>query len=108
MKKDVTMTRWNERPADQGLHEIYLSTAKWNESYYKDEGFDAMLGQARRELDFDKRKALYVGAQEHLLDTAGTLIPYHVTKLVGTTSRVQNLDPVENMSIRWFKITVDE
>lgn len=108
MKKDVTMTRWNERPADQVLHEVYLSTAKWNESYYKDEGFDALLGQARRELDFDARKAIYVKAQEHLFDTAGTLIPYHVTKLVGTTSRVKNLDPVENMSIRWFKITVDE
>ncbi|GMG85100.1 ABC transporter substrate-binding protein [Paralimibaculum aggregatum] len=108
MKKDVVVTRWNERPADQALHEIYLSTAKWNESYYKDEAFDAMLADARRELDFDKRKALYVKAQEHLQETAGTLIPYHVTKLIGVTSRVQNLDPVENMSIRWYKITVAE
>jgi peptide/nickel transport system substrate-binding protein len=108
MKKDAVMTRWNERPADQALHEIYLSTAKWNESYYKDDGFDTMLAEARRELDFEKRKAIYVKAQEHLQETAGTLIPYHVTKLVGATSRVKNLDPVENMSIRWFKITVDE
>jgi peptide/nickel transport system substrate-binding protein len=108
MKKDVVMTRWNERPADQALHEIYLSTAKWNESYYKDDGFDAMLAEARRELDFDMRKAIYVKAQEHLQETAGTLIPYHVTKLIGATSRVKNLDAVENMSIRWYKITVDE
>lgn len=108
MKKDAVMTRWNERPADQALHEIYLSTAKWNESYYKDDGFDAMLAEARRELDFDKRSAIYVKAQEHLQETAGTLIPYHVTKLIGATSRVKNLDPVENMSIRWYKITVDE
>ncbi len=108
MKKDAVMTRWNERPADQALHEIYLSNAQWNESYYKDEGFDAMLAEARRELEFDKRRAIYVKAQEHLQQTAGTLIPYHVTKLVGATSRVKNLDPVENMSIRWYKITVDE
>lgn len=108
MKKDVVMTRWNERPADQALHEIYLSTAKWNESFYKDEALDAMLAEARRALDFDQRKAIYVQAQEHLQDTAGTLIPYHVTKLIGATARVKNLDPVENMSIRWHKITVDE
>ncbi len=108
MKKDVTMTRWNERPADQALHEIYLSTAKWNESYYKDEAFDALLAEARRELDFDKRKAIYVKAQDHLLETAGTLIPYHVTRLMASSSRVKNLDPVENMAIRWYKITVDE
>jgi len=107
MKKDVSATRWNERPADQVLHEVYLSTAKWNESYYKDEAFDALLAAARRELDFDKRRALYVQAQEHLWETAGTLIPYHVTRLVGVSSRVKNLDAVENMSVRWHLITVD-
>ena len=66
-----------------------------------------MLASARRELDFAKRKGLYVKAQEHLQETAGTLIPYHVTKLVGTTARVRNLDAVENMSIRWHLVTVD-
>ncbi len=108
MKKDVSATRWNERPADQALHEIYLSTAKWNESYYKDPAFDALLAEARRELDFDKRKALYVAAQEHLWETAGTLIPYHVTRLVGVSARVDNLDAVKNDAVRWHMITVDD
>ena len=67
MNKTVSATRWNERPADQALHEIYLSSARWNESFYKDEAFDALLATARRELDFDKRKALYAKAQAHLL-----------------------------------------
>ncbi len=107
MKKDVAATRWNERPADQALHEIYLSTAKWNESYFKDENFDQLLAAARRELDFDKRKTLYVKAQEHLWENSGTLIPYTVTKYVGTTARVNNLDPVKNDAVRWHKITVD-
>ena len=62
MQKTISATRWNERPADSALHEIYLSTAKWNESYYKDDAFDALLGDTRRELDFNKRKALYVKA----------------------------------------------
>ncbi|WP_368344423.1 ABC transporter substrate-binding protein [Pelagovum sp. HNIBRBA483] len=107
MKKDVSATRWNERPADQALHEIYLSTAKWNESYYKDEAFDAMLADARRELDFEKRRAIYVAAQEHLLETSGTLIPYTVTRLVGVSSRVSNLDEVKNDAVRWHMITVE-
>ena len=67
----MSATRWNERPADQALHEIYLSSARWNESFYKDEGFDTLLATARRELDFGKRKALYAKAQAHLLETAG-------------------------------------
>ncbi|WP_371228034.1 ABC transporter substrate-binding protein [Roseovarius sp. 2305UL8-3] len=107
MQKDAVTTRWNERPADQALNEIYLSTAKWNESFYKDPAFDALLAQARQELDFDKRRALYVKAQEHLWETAGTLIPYHVTRLVGTTSRVDNLDAVENNAVRWHLVTVN-
>ena len=35
------MTRWNQRPADQALNEIYHSSAKWNESLYKNAAFDA-------------------------------------------------------------------
>ena len=107
MKQDVAATRWNERPADQAFHEIYLSTAKWNESFYQDAEFDAMLAAARRELDFDARRAIYVQAQEHLSETSGTLIPYTVTRLVGVSSRVSNLDEVKNDAIRWHLITVE-
>ena len=107
MKKDVAATRWNERPADQALHEIYLSTARWNESYFKDESFDAMLASARRELDFDSRNAIYQSAQEYLWENGGTLIPYTVTKLIGVSSRVNNLDAVKNDAVRWHMITVD-
>lgn len=106
MQKTISATRWNERPADSALHEIYLSTAKWNESYYKDADFDALLGKARRELNFDKRRALYVQAQEHLYQTAGTLIPYHVSKLYVMGANVNGIDAVENHSIRWHKVTV--
>ena len=108
MKQTVTATRWNQRPADQALHEVYLSSAKWNESYYRDPAFDKLLASARRELDFGKRKALYEGAQQHLFETAGTLIPYHVTRLVGTTARVKDLDAVENMAVRWHLVRVED
>ena len=64
MKKDVAMTRWNQRPADQALNEIYHSGAKWNESLYKNPKFDAIFGMARKELDFEKRKAMYQAAQK--------------------------------------------
>ncbi|MDD9855789.1 MAG: ABC transporter substrate-binding protein [Gammaproteobacteria bacterium] len=106
-KKDVVATRWNERPADQALHEIYLSTAKWNESYYNAPAFDRLLAAARRELDFDKRRALYVRAQEMLWENSGTLIPYTVTRNVGATARVKNLDAVKNEAVRWHRITVE-
>lgn len=107
MNKDIAATRWNERPADQVLHEVWHSSAKWNESFFKDEAFDKLLADARRELDFDQRKALYVAAQEYLWENGGTLIPYHVTRLVGVSARVSNLDSVVNDAVRWHLITVD-
>ena len=101
------MTRWNERPADSVLHEVYHSGAKWNESFYKSESFDKNLADARAELNFSKRKAAYINAQKTLWEESGTMIPYHVSRLVVTTSRVKNLDEVENFSIRWHLVSVD-
>ncbi len=106
MKKPVAMTRWNERPADSILHEAYHSEAKWNESYYKSASFDKNLADARGELNFSKRKAAYINAQKTLWEESGTMIPYHVSRLVVTSSRVKNLDEVEYFSIRWHTLSV--
>ncbi len=107
MKKAVAMTRWNERPADSALHEIYHSGAKWNESYFKNPDFDKNLADARGELDFNKRKAAYQNAQKTLWEQSGTMIPYHVSRLVVTSSKVKDLDEIEFFSIRWHKVKVD-
>ena len=84
-----------------------MSTAKWNESFFKDSAFDELLATARRELNFEKRKALYVKAQEHLYENAGTLIPYTVTMNIGSASRVKNLDTAIEAAVRWHLVTVD-
>ncbi len=108
MQKDAVGTRWGERPADQALNEIFRSDAKWNESFFKDLTFDAMLDIASQELDFDRRRALYIGAQKYLFDNSGTLIPYHVTQLVGLSTRVRDLDAVKNDTIRWHLVSVTD
>ena len=108
MKKPVAMTRWNERPADSILHEAYHSGAKWNESFFKNAAFDKNLSDARGELNFSKRKKAYQNAQKTLWEESGTMIPYHVSKLVITSSRVKNLDDVEVFSVRWHKLKVTD
>ena len=107
MQKDAVGTAWAERPADQALNEIYRSDAKWNESYFNDPTFDGMLDIASQELDFNRRRALYIGAQRYLYDNSGTLIPYHITQLVGLSTRVRNLDEVKNDAVRWHLVEVD-
>lgn len=107
MKKEAVMTRWNDRPADAVLNEVYRSGTQWNESGFSDPEFDAILDKARSELDYDKRKALYVAAQDYLWEKGGTLVAYHVVDNVASTSRVKNLDQVENFMIRWHLVKVD-
>lgn len=79
MVEPVAMTSWSERPADQILNEDYRSGASWNETYYNNPAFDALLDQARAELDFDKRKGLYGDAQRILFEDGGAMIPYHIS-----------------------------
>lgn len=107
MKKPAFMTRWNERPADAMLNEIYRSTSRWNESGLKDAAFDALLDSARREIDFAKRRALYIQAQHHLRDQGATLVAFHVKLNVGLTARVKDLDAADNFAIRWHRVKVD-
>ena len=89
------------------MHEIYHSGAKWNESYFKNASFDKNLADARGQLDFAKRKAAYQNAQKTLWEESGTMIPYHVSRLVVTSSKVKDLDEIEFFSIRWHKVKVD-
>lgn len=107
IKKDAVMTRWNDRPADAIMNEVFRSGTRWNESRFADPKFDAMLDAARRELDFDKRKARYIEAQEYLRANSGTLVAFHATVFAGVSARVKDLDPVEYLSIRWHTVKVD-
>jgi len=67
-----------------------------------------LLEAARAELDFERRRALYVKAQEYLAKNSGTLIPFHVTQLVVLSNRVTHFDPVPNDALRWHLVTVME
>ncbi len=76
-------------------------------AWFKSKRFDKNLADARGQLDFAKRKAAYQNAQKTLWEESGTMIPYHVSKLVVTSSKVKNLDEVEVFSIQWHKVTKD-
>ncbi len=102
--KDSFATSWSARPADQVLNEAYHSSAKGNESYYRDPNFELMLLAARKELNFEDRRHLYIRAQEYLAETSGTLIPFHRSQLVGLSKRVRDIDPVRSDVIRWHMV----
>lgn len=108
MKKDAFATSWGARPADQVLNEAFTSTAKWNESSFKDPVFDKLLKKARYEIDFYRRRDLYIEAQAYLSENSGTLIPFHRSQLVALSPRVQDMPAIKSDRIPWHVVNLKD
>ncbi|WP_114287808.1 ABC transporter substrate-binding protein [Candidatus Halocynthiibacter alkanivorans] len=73
-KQPFAASYWGGRAVqDQMYTTAYLSTADWNDTRFKNAEFDAMLLQARAELDVGKRKDIY-GQMGRMLNEEGGLI----------------------------------
>ncbi len=67
---------WGGRPTqDQMYSTAYVSTADWNDTKFIDPSFDALIQQARGELDRDTRKTLYSQAAMKVRDEGGLILP---------------------------------
>ncbi|KEJ89865.1 ABC transporter substrate-binding protein [Sulfitobacter donghicola] len=67
---------WGGRPVqDQMYSTAYLSTADWNDTRWKRDDFDAMLLEARAELDEAKRKEIYSKMGRMLNEEGGLILP---------------------------------
>ncbi|MFO1056126.1 MAG: ABC transporter substrate-binding protein [Dongiaceae bacterium] len=85
---------WAGRPtADMMMALSYLSTAPWNESYWKRPDFDKLLIQARGELDNAKRKQMYRDLQAMISDDSGVIVPLFNNYLFGGAKNVSGLKP---------------
>ena len=104
MKEGFVATTWSQRPADQILNEAYRRTAAWNETFWKDAGFDALLDKARQDLNAESRKETYIAAQKQLFDEGGAFIPFHINETRVLSSRLSGLPAVEEFSIRYEDI----
>lgn len=94
LKAPVHFGNINPRPTPDILFSLlYISNAPWNESQFRNERFDRMVVEARGELDFVKRKAIYDELQVMVADQAGTAIPLYLSNVDLKSSKVQGLLP---------------
>jgi peptide/nickel transport system substrate-binding protein len=94
MKAPFCVSYWGGRPTcDQMFTVAYQSTAKWNDSFWKDAQFDKLLLAARGELDQAKRKQMYGDMQRILSEDGGVIIPMFIDYLDACTSKVQGFKP---------------
>lgn len=67
---------WSGRPVqDQMYSTAYISTASWNDTHFYNKEFDALLIEARAELDQARRKELYSKVARILWEEGGAVVP---------------------------------
>ncbi len=94
MKAPFSMGYWGGRPtADQMFSTAYQSTAKWNDTHWKNDKFDALLLQARSLLDDGKRAEIYGELQSIVRDDGGAMIPLFGDYLDAANKKVGGIKP---------------
>ena len=85
---------WGGRPSvDLQLSQTFFSTANWNDSHWRDPGFDKLVIAARVELDPAKRKQMYAEAQHMIADTGGMICYAVGDYLDGYSKKVKGVVP---------------
>ena len=66
----------------------YLSTADWNDTRWKRPEFDAMLQEAKAELDPVKRKEIYSKMGQMLREEGGLILPMFNDIVTGVSNNL--------------------
>ncbi len=95
---------WGGRPVqDQMYTTAYLSTADWNDTRWKRPEFDAMLLEARAELDEAKRKEIYSKMGRMLNEEGGLIVPMFNDFVDAVSTNVQGWESNPNApQMNWY------
>jgi peptide/nickel transport system substrate-binding protein len=91
MQKPLMVSYWfTGRPIDQLLNQIFRTGSSYNESAWSNPTFDALLDDARAEMDDDRRRTLYQDAQRIVVEDSADMTPMFGDRLVGISRDVVN------------------
>jgi peptide/nickel transport system substrate-binding protein len=95
--KPFCASYWGGRPVqDQMYSTAYLSTADWNDTRFKRDDFDALLNNAKSQLDLVKRKNLYSQMGNMLRDEGGLICPMFNDFIDAVSNTVGGYEPDPN------------
>jgi peptide/nickel transport system substrate-binding protein len=77
LKKPFCLSGWGQRPTPDIIFTLgYAAGAEWNDSHFQHERFDALLVEARAELDEARRAEMYAEMQQILHDDGSVIVPF--------------------------------
>jgi len=92
---------WGGRPTQAQMYSVaYLSTTDWNDTRWKRPEFDAMLKEARAEIDQTRRKEIFTSMALMVRDEGGLILPMFNDFVDASSSKLQGqlVDPSQPMS----------
>jgi peptide/nickel transport system substrate-binding protein len=92
---------WGGRPTQDQMYTVaYKSDAAWNDTRWQRPEFDAMLLEARAELDQVRRKSIYTSMALMMRDEGGLILPMFNDFIDASTSKLEGVltDPAGAMS----------
>ena len=91
LKKPWCMVTWGARPTPDVMYSLaYKKGAPWNESHWEDPRFNALLVQAKGELDESKRANMYHEMGLLMRDEGGSVLPYFPNFVFGRRKNVRH------------------
>ena len=91
LAKPFCVAQWGARPKPDVIFSLaYAAEAAWNESRYKGERFNALMAEARAQLDDIKRAELYREMQQILRDEGGTIVPFFQNRVYARRSNLRH------------------
>jgi peptide/nickel transport system substrate-binding protein len=66
----------------------FKSGVDWNESFWSNDRFDALLVEARAELNQDKRREMYFEMQDLVANKGGVAIPMFASYIFATAATI--------------------
>lgn len=88
-KKPFVMCFWAGRPTEDLMFtEVYAKGAPYNDTHWNNDRFNALLLQARAELDTKKRDEMYGEMQAIVSEDGGVIIPMFANNLHARSTKV--------------------
>ena len=81
LKKSFSVSNWGARPTGVALAVAYRTNAKWNETHWFHDDYDALLDKAKATSDASERRRIYQTAQKMLADEGGVIVPIFSTEV---------------------------
>ena len=100
MKKPWCMCYWGGRPTEDAMFSTaYAAGADWNDTFWEHDRFNALLVEARAELDEAKRREMYFEMQQILSNEGGVVVPMFANYVFALSEKIAHGEMAGNWDL---------